>query len=169
LSNAIKFPEKGGIILAAGAADGCVSVTVADTGIGMDAEDVKIAFQPFGQVDNRLERRYEGTGRYVNPNQPRQNFNGNYGHNGSRPIYGAPNRGNGYYGGYNGHRHWNGGVWRGSYWPRAYYRTGYVNFWPTLPSYYSTYWYGGTWMATPWCTEPSVSRSSSGLVTSSSG
>jgi len=23
---------------------------------------VKIAFQPFGQVDNRLERRYEGTG-----------------------------------------------------------------------------------------------------------
>jgi K+-sensing histidine kinase KdpD len=37
-------------------------VTVADTGIGMDAEDVKIAFQPFGQVDNRLERRYEGTG-----------------------------------------------------------------------------------------------------------
>ena len=62
LSNAIKFTEKGGIILAAGAADGCVSVTVADTGIGMDAEDVKIAFQPFGQVDNRLERRYEGTG-----------------------------------------------------------------------------------------------------------
>jgi signal transduction histidine kinase len=23
---------------------------------------VEIAFQPFGQVDNRLERRYEGTG-----------------------------------------------------------------------------------------------------------
>jgi signal transduction histidine kinase len=62
LSNAIKFTEKGGITLAAGAADGCVSVTVADTGIGMDADDVKIAFQPFGQVDNRLERRYEGTG-----------------------------------------------------------------------------------------------------------
>jgi signal transduction histidine kinase len=62
LSNAIKFTEKGGITLAADAADGCVSVTVADTGIGMDAEDVKIAFQPFGQVDNRLERRYEGTG-----------------------------------------------------------------------------------------------------------
>jgi signal transduction histidine kinase/HAMP domain-containing protein len=62
LSNAIKFTEKGGITLAADAADGCVSVTVADTGIGMDADDVKIAFQPFGQVDNRLERRYEGTG-----------------------------------------------------------------------------------------------------------
>jgi signal transduction histidine kinase/HAMP domain-containing protein len=62
LSNAIKFTEKGGITLCAGAMDGCVSVTVADTGIGMDAEDMKIAFQPFGQVDNRLERRYEGTG-----------------------------------------------------------------------------------------------------------
>ena len=37
-------------------------MTVADTGIGMDPEDVEIAFQPFGQVDNRLERRYEGTG-----------------------------------------------------------------------------------------------------------
>jgi signal transduction histidine kinase len=35
---------------------------VADTGIGMNPEDVEIAFQPFGQVDNRLERRYEGTG-----------------------------------------------------------------------------------------------------------
>ena len=39
-----------------------VAVTVADTGIGMDPQDVEIAFQPFGQVDNRLERRYEGTG-----------------------------------------------------------------------------------------------------------
>ena len=37
-------------------------MTVADTGIGMDPEDVEIAFQPFAQVDNRLERRYEGTG-----------------------------------------------------------------------------------------------------------
>jgi signal transduction histidine kinase len=28
----------------------------------MDPEDVEIAFQPFAQVDSRLERRYEGTG-----------------------------------------------------------------------------------------------------------
>ncbi|HEX4179058.1 MAG TPA: ATP-binding protein, partial [Rhizomicrobium sp.] len=39
-----------------------IAVTVADTGIGMDPQDVEIAFQPFGQVDSRLERRYEGTG-----------------------------------------------------------------------------------------------------------
>jgi signal transduction histidine kinase/HAMP domain-containing protein len=63
LSNSIKFTEKGGrVSLSAGATAEGVAVTVADTGIGMDPEDVEIAFQPFGQVDNRLERRYEGTG-----------------------------------------------------------------------------------------------------------
>ena len=36
--------------------------TVGDTGIGMSREDLHIALQPFGQVDNRLERKYEGTG-----------------------------------------------------------------------------------------------------------
>ena len=63
LSNAIKFTEKGGrVSLSAGATDDRVEVMVADTGIGMDPQDVEIAFQPFAQVDNRLERRYEGTG-----------------------------------------------------------------------------------------------------------
>ncbi|HEX4637635.1 MAG TPA: ATP-binding protein [Rhizomicrobium sp.] len=63
LSNAIKFTEKGGsITLSAASGANRVAVTVADTGIGMDPADVEIAFQPFGQVDNRLERRYEGTG-----------------------------------------------------------------------------------------------------------
>jgi len=63
LSNAIKFTEKGGTVsLVAAATDGSIAVTVADTGIGMSPADVEIAFQPFGQVDNRLERRYEGTG-----------------------------------------------------------------------------------------------------------
>jgi signal transduction histidine kinase len=63
LSNAIKFTERGGTVsLAVAGSDADVAVTVADTGIGMNPEDVEIAFQPFGQVDNRLERRYEGTG-----------------------------------------------------------------------------------------------------------
>jgi signal transduction histidine kinase/HAMP domain-containing protein len=63
LSNAIKFTERGGkVSLSARATEQGVAVVVADTGIGMDPQDVEIAFQPFGQVDNRLERRYEGTG-----------------------------------------------------------------------------------------------------------
>jgi signal transduction histidine kinase len=28
----------------------------------MSPEDMDVAMQPFGQVDNRLERKYEGTG-----------------------------------------------------------------------------------------------------------
>ena len=63
LSNAIKFTEKGGLVtLSAAATPDGVAVAVTDTGIGMDPADIDIAFQPFGQVDNRLERRYEGTG-----------------------------------------------------------------------------------------------------------
>jgi signal transduction histidine kinase/HAMP domain-containing protein len=62
LSNAIKFTEKGSVSLSViTTADG-IAVTVADTGIGMDPQDVEVALQPFAQVDNRLERRYEGTG-----------------------------------------------------------------------------------------------------------
>ena len=63
LSNAIKFTEPGGVIsLNLEETTDTVSVTVSDTGIGMNPEDVEVAFQPFAQVDNRLERRYEGTG-----------------------------------------------------------------------------------------------------------
>lgn len=63
LSNAAKFTESGGTVsLIAEAGVNGLAVTVGDTGIGMSEEDIEVAFQPFGQVDNRLERRYEGTG-----------------------------------------------------------------------------------------------------------
>jgi signal transduction histidine kinase/HAMP domain-containing protein len=63
LSNAAKFTEAGGTVsLRAEATVESIAVTVGDTGIGMSEEDVQVAMQPFGQVDNRLERRYEGTG-----------------------------------------------------------------------------------------------------------
>ncbi len=38
---------------------------------------------------------------------------------------------------------WGGGYYRGSYWPRSYYRSGFVRFWPVLPAFYSTFWFGG--------------------------
>ena len=63
LSNAMKFTPAGGRVwLEARMTQDGVAVTVGDNGIGMSAEDVEVAMQPFGQVDNRLERRYEGTG-----------------------------------------------------------------------------------------------------------
>lgn len=64
LSNAINFTEPGGrITIEAGAFGGgeCV-ISVSDTGIGMDADVIEIALTPFGQVDSRLARFYEGTG-----------------------------------------------------------------------------------------------------------
>ncbi len=63
LSNAMKFTPSGGKVWldAKLTADG-VTVTVGDNGIGMSPQDLDVAMQPFGQVDNRLERKYEGTG-----------------------------------------------------------------------------------------------------------
>ncbi|WP_417461587.1 PAS domain S-box protein [Kordiimonas sp.] len=64
LSNAIKFTEPGGKVTMklekTGNGGLCLSVT--DTGIGMTAEEIKVAKRPFGQVDSSLSRRHEGSG-----------------------------------------------------------------------------------------------------------
>jgi PAS domain S-box-containing protein len=63
LANAVKFTEPGGRIeFAATLADGCLSISVADTGIGMQPSDIPIALAPFQQIDSAWARRYEGTG-----------------------------------------------------------------------------------------------------------
>lgn len=64
LTNAIKFTERDGAVTigARRTANGGVAVYVRDTGIGMAPEDVARVGQPFMQADNRLARRYEGTG-----------------------------------------------------------------------------------------------------------
>lgn len=64
LSNAVKFTQSGGAItVSCGVADyGGLVITVEDTGIGIAAEDLEQALAPFGQIDTRLSRVYEGTG-----------------------------------------------------------------------------------------------------------
>jgi PAS domain S-box-containing protein len=64
LSNAIKFTAPGGSVVLGveRAADGAVALYVRDTGIGMAADEIAIALEPFGQVDGGLARRHDGTG-----------------------------------------------------------------------------------------------------------
>jgi signal transduction histidine kinase len=63
LSNAIKFTEKGYIVVEASCeADGGTTICVRDTGIGIEAEKIPRMFEPFQQVDSALSRKYEGTG-----------------------------------------------------------------------------------------------------------
>jgi signal transduction histidine kinase/HAMP domain-containing protein len=63
LSNAVKFTEPGGrVTLHARDQGETIAIDVRDTGIGMSTDDIAIALTPFGQVDNRLARRYDGTG-----------------------------------------------------------------------------------------------------------
>ncbi|CAA7614232.1 PAS-domain containing protein [Magnetospirillum sp. UT-4] len=63
VSNAVKFTEEGGSVTVSAAvgADG-LTITVADTGIGMTEEEMKRVMEPFVQADTRLSRKYEGTG-----------------------------------------------------------------------------------------------------------
>jgi PAS domain S-box-containing protein len=64
LSNAVKFtPAGGSIALTAGLTEqGDLSLSVADTGVGIADEDIPKVLRPFGQAENSLARRYEGVG-----------------------------------------------------------------------------------------------------------
>ena len=63
LSNAVKFTPAGGTVrLSVAACRDGVIFEVADTGIGMSADGIRIALQPFRQVDSRQARKYQGTG-----------------------------------------------------------------------------------------------------------
>jgi PAS domain S-box-containing protein len=64
LSNAIKFTEPGGsVVLRLGRTeDDTILFEVRDTGLGMSADELAIAMEPFGQVDAGLNRRHDGAG-----------------------------------------------------------------------------------------------------------
>ncbi len=64
LSNAVKFTPGGGSVTveARMAEDAGLVISVRDDGIGMTADEIVVALQPFRQVDNSLSRRFEGTG-----------------------------------------------------------------------------------------------------------
>ena len=66
LSNAIKFtPEGGEVTLTAeleSEKTNSLKISVKDTGIGIASENLDKLFQPFVQLDSRLNRQYTGTG-----------------------------------------------------------------------------------------------------------
>jgi signal transduction histidine kinase/DNA-binding response OmpR family regulator len=63
ISNALKFTERGEVRVAARLGENDdVIFSVADTGIGIAAEDQDRIFQDFTQVDNPIQKRVKGTG-----------------------------------------------------------------------------------------------------------
>ncbi|HEY0835420.1 MAG TPA: ATP-binding protein [Azospirillum sp.] len=64
LANAVKFTPEGGRITVTARleVDGGLAVTVADTGIGIAAEDIPLILEPFGQVRSAFQRNHAGTG-----------------------------------------------------------------------------------------------------------
>jgi two-component system, chemotaxis family, sensor kinase CheA len=71
VSNALKFTEKGSVLVAVtlqstspglGEAGEQIAISIQDTGIGISAEKQEHIFEAFYQVDNTNSRAYEGTG-----------------------------------------------------------------------------------------------------------
>ena len=64
LSNAIKFTEPGGSVTVTAGRNGAggLDITVADSGMGIEAGDLELVFTEFGQAGNPRTRPAEGTG-----------------------------------------------------------------------------------------------------------
>jgi signal transduction histidine kinase len=64
LSNAVKFTPRGGRVEVLGARDtnGDVLLAVADTGVGIPAEQIERLFEPFQRTTAQVARQQEGTG-----------------------------------------------------------------------------------------------------------
>jgi two-component system, cell cycle sensor histidine kinase DivJ len=63
VANAVKFTERGGkVAVAAKAESGHIVVTVEDTGVGIEPEDLLRIGDPFFQARSSYDRRHDGTG-----------------------------------------------------------------------------------------------------------
>nr|WP_253945352.1 response regulator [Nocardioides sp. zg-DK7169] len=67
VSNAVKFTERGEVVVSAGVAEATdehvvLRVEVRDTGVGIDAEALETVFDAFSQADLSTTRRHGGTG-----------------------------------------------------------------------------------------------------------
>jgi signal transduction histidine kinase len=62
LSNGIKFTEKGEVRVGCAVSNGFLEVRIADTGVGISAENIDDVFQPFWQAEQTATRKTGGTG-----------------------------------------------------------------------------------------------------------
>ena len=62
ISNALKFTDHGSITLSCAREDHCLVISVADTGVGIQPEDMEKLFRPFSQIDTGMDGLREGTG-----------------------------------------------------------------------------------------------------------
>ncbi len=63
LSNAVKFTPAGGRVqISARLVAAGLSLSVADSGVGIAPQDIPKALERFGQIDSTMARRHEGTG-----------------------------------------------------------------------------------------------------------
>jgi len=62
LNNAVKFTDKGSVVLTISVTDTYIFFDVSDTGIGIKGEDIPLLFDSFTQTDMQKNRSKEGTG-----------------------------------------------------------------------------------------------------------
>ncbi|HEY3112980.1 MAG TPA: HAMP domain-containing sensor histidine kinase [Gemmatimonadaceae bacterium] len=62
LSNGIKFTEKGEVRVECSVSNDTLEVRIADTGVGIAAENIEDVFEPFWQAEQTATRRTSGTG-----------------------------------------------------------------------------------------------------------
>jgi PAS domain S-box-containing protein len=62
VNNALKFTEVGSVRVEAFKKDQSLVVKVIDTGLGIEADQIKALFKPFIQIDSGIARKHEGTG-----------------------------------------------------------------------------------------------------------
>jgi len=62
LSNGIKFTDKGEVRLGCAVNSGALEIRIADTGVGIAAENIEDVFEPFWQAEQTATRKTGGTG-----------------------------------------------------------------------------------------------------------
>src|SRR5690606_41998270 len=62
LGNASKFSPRGTVTVKALHQPNCIYISVADTGIGLSAEQQQQIFEPFKQADSSTTRKFQGSG-----------------------------------------------------------------------------------------------------------